>query len=214
MFGTTQLFVFHHPDQERKAPGTFAEVSFELAQEEIQAKAGFTVDHEDQTMEQAILSKDLLEVLPAIEEANGISEELERNTRFEVMLIAPQILGKTTDRTEVSQAPRLFFCYKTVQTENLFLLIIHEHVLTLTFCRLNLTNRLSMKVFVKVVNVETGTEHEWSKEKFLDRLYLMREMYQNFEHDEDWEVPLEKDPFYEDPSLDAFIGSAQLFLQV
>lgn len=71
-----------------------------------------------------------------------------------------------------------------------------------------------MKIYVKVVNVETGTEHQWSKEKFLNRLYLMREMYQNFEQHEDWEVPLEKDPFYEDPSTECFIGSAQLFLQV
>ena len=76
-------------------------MTFELAQEEMAAKAGYTFDNEDQTMEVALLNKDLMEVLPAIDEANAISEELERNTRFEVMLVAPQILGRRSDRTEV-----------------------------------------------------------------------------------------------------------------
>ena len=108
MFGTTQLFVFHHPDQSTKVPGTYAEVTFELAQEEIQSKAGYHVDYEEQTLEQAIQNKDMFEVLPAISEANGISEELDRNTRFEAMLIAPQILGKTSNLTEVNITKCLF----------------------------------------------------------------------------------------------------------
>ena len=99
LFGTTQLFVFVHPDQRTR--GSFNDVTFELAQEEIAAKAGYTIDNDDQTMEVALLNKDLMEVLPGIDEANAISEELERNTRFEVMLVAPQILGKSLDRTEV-----------------------------------------------------------------------------------------------------------------
>ena len=98
LFGTTQLFVFVHPEQTTR--GSFSEVTFELAQEEIAAKAGYTIDNEDQTMEVALLNKDLMEVLPGIDEANAISEELERNIRFEVMLVAPQILGRNLDRTE------------------------------------------------------------------------------------------------------------------
>lgn len=99
LFGTTQLFVFVHPGQ--RTLGSYNDVNFELAQEEIAAKAGYFMDNEDQTMEVALLNKDLMEVLPGIEEANAISDELERNTRFEVMLVAPQILGKSSDRTEV-----------------------------------------------------------------------------------------------------------------
>ena len=60
MFGTTQLFVFKHPEQEQKSLNTFSEVTFELAQEEIAAKAGYSIDHQDQTMEVAILNKDLV----------------------------------------------------------------------------------------------------------------------------------------------------------
>ena len=101
MFGTTQLFVFKHPEQEKKSQMTYSEVTFELAQEEIASKAGYDVSNEDQTIEMAILNKDLLEVLPGVEEANAISEELEKNVRFEIMLVAPQFLGKNTERTEV-----------------------------------------------------------------------------------------------------------------
>lgn len=43
-----------------------------------------------------------MEVLPAIDNANAISDELEQNTRFEVMLVDPQILGKSSEKTEVS----------------------------------------------------------------------------------------------------------------
>ena len=37
-------------------------------------------------------------------------------------------------------------------------------------------------------NLENGTEFIWPKEKFLNRLYLMKEMYNNYEEEEeDWD---------------------------
>ena len=101
LFGTTQLFVFLHPEQQKKSNTVYPEVSFELAQEEIASKAGYDMHADDQSLEAAILNKDLMEVLPGIEEANAISEELEKNVRFEIMLVAPQFLGKSSERTEV-----------------------------------------------------------------------------------------------------------------
>ena len=45
-------------------------------------------------------------------------------------------------------------------------------------------------------NLENGTEFVWPKEKFLNRLYLMKEMYNNYEEeDDDWDLPEERDPF-------------------
>ena len=39
-------------------------------------------------------------------------------------------------------------------------------------------------------NLENGTEFIWPKEKFLNRLYLMKEMYNNYEEeDDDWDMP-------------------------
>jgi len=101
LFGTTQLFVFSHPDQKLKSKMTYADVTFELAQEEIATKAGFAVNTDDQSIEQALLNKDLLEVIPAVDEGNAISEELEKFVRFEIMLVSPQFLGKAGERTEV-----------------------------------------------------------------------------------------------------------------
>lgn len=81
---------------------TYSEVTYELAQEEIVSKSGFDVNNEDQSMEAAILNKDLSEVIPVVEEANSISEDIQKNVRFEIMLVAPQFAGKSGDRTEVS----------------------------------------------------------------------------------------------------------------
>lgn len=94
LFGTTQLFVFFHPLQENKNNLGYSEITFELAQEEIALKSGFELNStEDQSFEIALLNKDLLEVLPGIELANAISEELNKNVRFEIMLVSPQFLG-------------------------------------------------------------------------------------------------------------------------
>ena len=44
-----------------------------------------------------LLKKVLLEVLPMINEANAISEELEKNCKFEVALIPPRLEGRKTE---------------------------------------------------------------------------------------------------------------------
>ena len=63
-------------------------------------------------------------------------------------------------------------------------------------------------------NLENGTEFIWPKEKFLNRLYLMKEMYNNYEEEEeDWDVPEDNDPFKEDVNTEVNIGSVQVFLQ-
>ena len=39
------------------------------------------------------LHEDLIEVMPAVEEANSISEELDKRVKFEIILVAPNKLG-------------------------------------------------------------------------------------------------------------------------
>jgi hypothetical protein len=56
-------------------------------------------------------------------------------------------------------------------------------------------------------NLENGTEFIWPKEKFLNRLYLMKEMYNNYEEEEeDWDLPEDKDPFQEDVNTEVKLG--------
>ncbi|XP_076324558.1 kinesin-like protein KIF28 isoform X2 [Tachypleus tridentatus] len=168
MFGTTQLYVYNNPEQAMNTEKQYPEVTYEMAQEEIANKAGINMDCDDQSLETAILNKDLLEVLPGIDEANSISEELDKRVKFEIMLVSPQMLGKLSGRTEV---------------------------------------------LIKMRNLENELEFEWPKEVFLNRLYLMKEMYQNYEAGDDWDLPEERDPFLEDIDTEVRIGNVQIFLQ-
>lgn len=47
------------------------------------------------------VQQELLEVMPAVEEANSISEELDRKVKFEIMMVSPQVLGNQGGKTEV-----------------------------------------------------------------------------------------------------------------
>ena len=85
------------------------EVTFELAQEEIASKAGFEVNNEDQSLETALLNKDLLELLPAVDEAKAISQELHKGITFEIILVSSLFSGKAVERTEVSVTFMLYF---------------------------------------------------------------------------------------------------------
>jgi len=118
----------------------------------------------------------------AVEEANSISEELDKRVKFEIILIAPNKLGSLKGKADGFDKKHL----KSSQPE----------------------------VCVKMKNLENGTEFIWPKEKFLNRLYLMKEMYNNYEEeDDDWDLPEEKDPFQEDLNQEICIGTAQVFLQ-
>ena len=119
--------------------------------------------------------------MPAVEEANSISEELDKRVKFEIILIAPNKLSTLKGKAEGFDKKAL----KSSQPE----------------------------VCVKMKNLENGTEFIWPKEKFLNRLYLMKEMYNNYEEEDDWDLPEEKDPFQEDLNQEVCIGTAQVFLQ-
>ena len=40
----------------------------------------------------ALLQEDLIDCMPFVEEANSISEELDKRVKFEIMLISPKML--------------------------------------------------------------------------------------------------------------------------
>ncbi len=78
-------------------------ITYEYAQEEIAACAGINVDHAASS-DVALLQEDILDTMPAIEEANSISEELDKKVKFELMLISPKALGKLKTKTEVQNS--------------------------------------------------------------------------------------------------------------
>ncbi|VDM80149.1 unnamed protein product [Strongylus vulgaris] len=53
----------------------------------------------------------------------------------------------------------------------------------------------------------------WEKARFMNRYYGMQEMYENKQDGEEWNMPKDRDPFYEAPDSKGFLGSAIVFLQ-
>ncbi|XP_070576240.1 kinesin-like protein KIF28 isoform X2 [Ptychodera flava] len=70
------------------------------------------------------------------------------------------------------------------------------------------------KVMVKMKNLLNGNTWLWERGKFMNRRYLMQDMYQRWlDGDEDvMKIPKEEDPFWE-PTEDVLIGSCNAFLQ-
>ena len=116
----------------------------------------------------ALLQEDLIDVMPAVEEANSISEELDKKVKFEIILISPHMLGKMQGQAKADV--RIF--WKSL-----------KNLLKVLFMLQGFKDLKSTKpeVCVKMKNLENGTEFIWPKEKFLNRLYLMKEMYNNYE---------------------------------
>ncbi|KAH9524310.1 Kinesin-like protein kif28p [Bulinus truncatus] len=167
LFGTTQFFVFVHPKERDASKKTYSEVTFEMAHEEIAKNSGFDIS-KDKSSEDALLQNDVVDLMPAVENANSISEDLDKKMKFELMIVSPEARGELTGRTQV---------------------------------------------MIRVINLETKHEWVWPREKFLNRKFVMQEMYQTYLDGENWELPKEKDPFDEDYSADFHIGSVKVWMQ-
>ncbi|PVD20791.1 hypothetical protein C0Q70_18952 [Pomacea canaliculata] len=71
----------------------------------------------------------------------------------------------------------------------------------------------SNQVMVKMKNLLNGNTWLWERGKFMNRRYMMQEMYQQYLDGEDvLKRPKEEDPFWE-PTEDVLIGTASVFLQ-
>lgn len=70
------------------------------------------------------------------------------------------------------------------------------------------------EVKVKMKSTVDDAEWIWDRNKFVNRTYLMKEMFQNYyDGEEDWDLPEESDPFWEPDDAEVFIGSVQVYLQ-
>ncbi|XP_066301199.1 kinesin-like protein KIF28 [Branchiostoma lanceolatum] len=164
MFGANHLYIFAHPKQAggQKKPA----MTYEEAQAEMNQNSGFVVGKG--SLDDLILNDDLIEVRPAIEQANTMSEEMDKKVKFELVIIPAKILGMVGSKKEV---------------------------------------------MVKMRNVELGLEYLWTKAKFMNRKYLMDEMYESFSDGEDINWPDERDPFTEPPDHEEMIGGLHVYLE-
>ncbi len=100
VIGSTHMWVFQNPLEKGIDKKVYPPITYEYAQEEIAAKAGINIDNADST-DVAALHDDLIEVMPAVEEGNSISEELDKCVKFEIILIAPNMINKMHGKAEV-----------------------------------------------------------------------------------------------------------------
>ncbi|XP_078662503.1 kinesin-like protein KIF28 isoform X2 [Branchiostoma floridae x Branchiostoma belcheri] len=172
MFGANHLYIFAHPKQAGSQKQLA--MTYEEAQAEINQNSGFVLGKG--SLDDLILNDDLVEVMPAIEQANDMSEEMDKKVKFEVVIVPAKVLGIVGSKTEPSK-------------------------------------RKPPEVMVKMRNVELGLEYLWTKAKFMNRKYLMDEMYESFSDGEDINWPDERDPFTEPPDHEEMIGGLHLYLQ-
>jgi hypothetical protein len=51
--------------------------------------------------DEALLQEDIMELMPSVEQANSISEDLDKKMKFELMIVSPEARGELTGRSEV-----------------------------------------------------------------------------------------------------------------
>jgi len=171
LFGSNNLFIFHHPEdysvQQQKGE-VEATPTYEDAQEELAETSGLAAFlGEGQDKEDMILQGDIIQIWPMVGEANAMSEEMNKKVKFEIVLISPRARGKKDGRTEVC---------------------------------------------VKMKDLPTGNEFVWDRNQFINRKYLMQELYQNFVEEGSTDVPKEEDAFWEDPDSEVLIGSVHVYI--
>ncbi|EDO35613.1 predicted protein [Nematostella vectensis] len=168
LFGSNHMYYLFNPKNKEKNEGSPDRVDWDFAQKEIAEAKGFsTGSGSGQTKEQQLAQEQVLELLPLVSEINAVSEELDKQKTFEVVLVSGAAQGNIGTGT---------------------------------------------KVMVKMKNLLNENVWLWDRGKFLNRRFLMQEMYQKFMDSEDINVPKEEDPFWEPPE-DVLIGTANVFLQ-
>lgn len=133
LFGNHQLFCFEHPkerDDAIAAGSILVKPNYEDAMLEIAEAQGVTSRSTSEGDSTLALQDDLVQIMPHVNEANAISQELDKKCFFEVYLVH-KTEGKAK-RTDIS---------------------------------------------IKVHDLARDISWVWSRETFLNRKYMMQEMY-------------------------------------
>lgn len=72
---------------------------------------------------------------------------------------------------------------------------------------------LVLQPYVIMKDLQSGREYLWPRTKFINRKFVMQEMFQDYEDGDDWQLPDEKDPFTEDPDAESLIGCVEVSMQ-
>ncbi|XP_060073969.1 kinesin-like protein KIF28P [Ylistrum balloti] len=102
LFGANALYIFHHPSEAAKlaeSGGKINTPTFDQAQQELAMMAGL-VSKDGTSKEDLILQEEVTQVLRIVNEANAMSEEMDKKVKFEVALLAPSFRSLYRGPTE------------------------------------------------------------------------------------------------------------------
>ena len=132
--------------------------------------------------ERSLLDEKLLKTIPLVNEANAISDELQKHMNFE-----PKLMSNTHTGRPAAAANNTTGSAQDLDTD----------------------------VFVKINHTDVANSAAiWSYGKFVERLYLMREVYQQWVENGRKSLSnsdSKNDPFF-DPPEDTLIGKATIYL--
>ncbi|XP_065592582.1 kinesin-like protein KIF28P [Cyrtonyx montezumae] len=176
ILGSNSAYLYVGPPAERTEED-LSRYDYDFFQSELAAAEGFSVDKlgsvgsgQDRA-DPSVLAvfHDYIKLMPLVEEANQMSQELRKDLKFELKV---KNLALSDSRG----------------------------------------NDLQKEITVKVTHGITQQVWVWSKAKFVNRKFLMEELYQRFLEGEDPDVNRDSDPFW-DPVEAVHVGCAHVWLQ-
>ncbi|XP_021354273.1 kinesin-like protein KIF28P isoform X3 [Mizuhopecten yessoensis] len=192
LFGSNHMYVIMNPKRTDTADKNLPNViDWEFAQKEIAEIKGFATHSLGLTKDQLIAQEQVLELLPMVSEVNAVSEELDKRKTFEVVLISAAAQEGVASVTAAGQ----------------------EGVDVNSSNGTRYDEGSAVRVMVKMTNLLNSNTWLWQRGKFLNRRYLIQDLYQRFLDGDDLsKVSKEEDPFWEPPE-EVLIGTANAFLQ-
>ncbi|KAJ8302783.1 hypothetical protein KUTeg_019179 [Tegillarca granosa] len=230
VFGSNHVYVFINPQKKETATDDLPdEITWEFVQKEIAKVKGFATGSAGLTKDQQIAQEQVLEILPMVSEVNAVSEELNKHKAFEVVLISAaaqeggEIGGANTKNnkhaliaTSVAHSNDVAHDFTSLKPTKYLEDECTVRYIVLQIILGYLINALCLfyyRVMVKMKNLLNGNTWLWERGKFMNRKYLIQDLYQKYLDGEDVsKIPKEQDPFWE-PTEDVLIGTANVFLQ-
>ena len=99
LFGSNHLYVFLNPlkAKEPKGEAGKGEITWDFCQKEIAKVKGYVSSGKQLSKEQQRVQEELLELLPSINEANVMAEEMGKKYSYELVLLANAIVSGRWD---------------------------------------------------------------------------------------------------------------------
>ncbi|XP_041063490.1 kinesin-like protein KIF28P [Carcharodon carcharias] len=176
ILGSNSTYLYVGFPSERNCEEDFSKYDYDFFQSELAAVEGFDRDAlgpacGNKKVDPSVLAVflDYIRVKPMVVEANQISEELNKDLKFELEV---KNLALTDSRGQ----------------------------------------DLVKEVMVKVTNKTTHQVWVWSRAKFVNRKFIMEDIYQRFIDGENISLDRENDPFW-DPIEAVHLGTAYVWLQ-